>query len=56
VITIPDTDHKTVSGITLSGECLLLQNTLQFNIDEIVRLVGYGFKSGFVDETMKRRL
>jgi hypothetical protein len=56
VITFPDTDHQTVTWITLSGECLLLQNTLQFNIEEIVRLIGYGFKSRFVDETTKRRL
>jgi hypothetical protein len=56
VITFPDTDHKTVTWITLSGECLLLQNTLQFNIEEIVRLIGYCFKSGFVDETTKPRL
>lgn len=56
VICVPCTDNPTVSGVTLSGEYKLLQDTFGFSLEEIVRLIDYGFKSAFVDETLKRRL
>lgn len=34
----------------------MLQNQFGFNIEEIVRMIDYGFKSAFIDETIKRRL
>ncbi|EAY05008.1 adenosine deaminase family protein [Trichomonas vaginalis G3] len=56
VITVPCTDNCTVSGVTLSGEYFLLQNKFGFNVEELVRMMDYGFRSAFVDETLKRRL
>lgn len=56
VICVPCTDNPTVSGVTLSGEYFMLQNTFGFNVEEIVRMMDFGFRSAFVDETLKRRL
>ena len=56
VITVPCTDNPTVSGVTLSGEYFLLQNKFGFNVEELVRMMDYGFRSAFVDETLKTRL
>lgn len=56
VLTVPCTDNPTVSGCTLSGEYFMLQNKFGFNIEELIRMMDYGFRSAFVDETLKRRL
>jgi adenosine deaminase len=56
VLTVPCTDNPTVSGCTLSGEYLMLQEKFGFNVEQLVRMMDYGFRSAFVDETLKRRL
>ena len=56
VITVPCTDNPTVSGCTLSGEYELIQKTFGFSVEQLVRMMDYGFRSAFVDETLKRRL
>jgi len=56
VLTVPCTDNPTVSGCTLSGEYLLLQDKFGFNVEQLVRMMDYGFRSAFIDETLKRRL
>jgi len=56
VITVPCTDNPTVSGCTLSGEYFMIQEKFGFNVEELVRMMDYGFRSAFIDETLKRRL
>ena len=56
VITVPCTDNPTVSGCTLSGEYALIQKTFGFTVEQLVRMMDYGFRSAFIDETLKRRL
>lgn len=56
VITVPCTDNPTVSGCTLSGEYFMLQEKFHFNVEELIRMMDYGFRSAFVDENLKRRL
>ena len=55
-ITVPCTDNPTVSGCTLSGEYFLIQNKFGFNVEELVRMMDYGFRSAFVEEGLKKRL
>eukprot|EP01105_Mastigella_eilhardi_P005487 TRINITY_DN17187_c0_g1_i1.p1 TRINITY_DN17187_c0_g1~~TRINITY_DN17187_c0_g1_i1.p1 ORF type:complete len:761 (-),score=213.98 TRINITY_DN17187_c0_g1_i1:118-2400(-) len=56
VITVPCTDNTTVSNVTLTNEYLLLQDKFGFTVEEIVRLLDYGFRSAFITSTEKRRL
>jgi len=55
-ITVPCTDNTTVSGVTLTGEYMLLHEKFNFTVEEIVRLLDYGFRSAFITSTEKRRL
>lgn len=56
VITVPCTDNPTVSGVTLTHEYELLQNTFGFSIAELLKCMDYGFRSAFVSEAVRRRL
>jgi len=56
VICVPCTDNPTVSGVTLSGEYLLLHQKFGFNVEQIVRLMDYGFRSAFIDKNLQKRL
>ncbi|KAH3760493.1 adenosine deaminase [Pelomyxa schiedti] len=55
-LTVPCTDNTTVSAVTLTGEYMLLHEKFNFNVEEIVRLLDYGFRSAFLTSTEKRRL
>ena len=55
-IVVPCTDNTTVSNCTLSGEYMLIQEKFGFTVEEIVRMLDYGFQSAFVTATEKRRL
>ncbi|OHT08721.1 putative adenosine deaminase [Tritrichomonas foetus] len=50
------TDNPTVSGVTLSGEYLILQDKFDFTIPEIMKVIDYGFRAAFVPEGMIKRL
>jgi len=55
-IVVPCTDNKTMSNCTLTGEYLLYQKTHKFNVEEMLRLIDYGFSAAFMQATHKRRL
>uniref|UniRef100_A0A6B2KYG9 adenosine deaminase n=1 Tax=Arcella intermedia TaxID=1963864 RepID=A0A6B2KYG9_9EUKA len=50
------TDNPTVSGVTLSGEYALVQEKFNFSIEEMVRMIVYGFSVAFVEVTFKKRM
>lgn len=50
------TDNPTVSGITLTNEYQLLQDVFNFSLEEIIRVIDYGFCAAFIEETRKNRL
>jgi adenosine deaminase len=54
--TCPCTNNPTVSGVTLSGEYLLLQNEFGFTVPEILKLIDYGFQAAFVDQLIRKRV
>jgi adenosine deaminase len=54
--TVPCTDNPTVSGVTLSGEYLILHQQFGFGVPDLLKLIDFGFRSAFVDESMKTRL
>eukprot|EP01125_Pyxidicula_operculata_P010697 TRINITY_DN3522_c0_g2_i1.p1 TRINITY_DN3522_c0_g2~~TRINITY_DN3522_c0_g2_i1.p1 ORF type:complete len:537 (-),score=82.12 TRINITY_DN3522_c0_g2_i1:769-2379(-) len=56
VVVVPCTDNPTVSGVTLSGEYHLIQQLFGFNVEEILRMIDYGFSVGFMDITSKSRM
>lgn len=56
VITVPCTDNPTVSGVTLTGEYMLLQEQFGFSVRQIMKMLDYGFRSAFVPEGMRKRL
>jgi len=56
VLTCPCTDNPTVSGVTLSGEFMLLHETFGFSVAEIMKLIDYGFRAAFVPESLRRGL
>lgn len=53
---VPCTDNPTVSGVTLSGEYHLLQETFNFTLPELLKMMDFGFRSAFVSESLKKRL
>ena len=55
-IVVPCTDNTTVSDCTLTGEYMLIQEKFGFTVEEIVRMLDYGFQSAFITATEKRRL
>ncbi|ELR14824.1 adenosine deaminase [Acanthamoeba castellanii str. Neff] len=55
-IVVPCTDNKTMSNCTLTGEYALFQKTHKFNVEEMLRLIDYGFSAAFMQATHKRRL
>jgi adenosine deaminase len=55
-LVVPCTDNTTVSSCDLTGEYMLLQEKFGFGVEEIVRLIDYGFQAAFVTATEKRRL
>lgn len=56
VITVPCTDNPTVSGVTLSGEYFTLYKQFGFKINDILRMMDYGFSSAFVSESVRKRM
>ncbi|EFC39594.1 predicted protein [Naegleria gruberi] len=56
IVLVPCTDNTTVSNVTLSEEYLLIQNQFGFDVKEIVKLIDYGFRSAFLDLSIKNRL
>jgi len=56
LVIVPCTDNTTVSNVTLSEEYMLIHEKFGFNIKEIVRLIDYGFRSAFLDLSIKNRL
>jgi adenosine deaminase len=52
----PCTDNPTVSGVTLSGEYLLLHQKFGFSVADILKMIDFGFRSAFVDDRMGRQL
>jgi len=55
-IIVPCTDNTLISNVTLTGEYMLIQEKFNFTVEEIVRLLDYGFQGAFVSATEKRRL
>jgi len=56
VIVVPCTDNTTVSNCDLTGEYMILIEKFGFNLEEIVRVLDYGFQGAFINATEKRRL
>jgi adenosine deaminase len=56
IICVPCTDNVTVSNVRLSEEYLLLHEKYHFSVPEIVKLLDYGFCSGFMPPISKRRI
>ena len=56
VIVVPCTDNKTVSNVTLSSEYDVLQKKFGFSVENMVRMMDYGFASAFVTPSEKKRL
>lgn len=56
VIVAPSTDNRMVSDVTLTSEYDLLQRSLGFGVEEIVRLLDYGFANAFLSHSERRRL
>jgi len=56
VIIVPCTDNVVVSGITLSHEYMILQEHFDFTLEEIIRIIDYGFKSAFLETSIKNRI
>ncbi|KAL9657953.1 hypothetical protein ABK040_012177 [Willaertia magna] len=56
LVLVPCTDNVTVSAITLTDEYMLIHEQFGFSIKEIVRLIDYGFRSAFLDLSIKKRL
>jgi len=56
VIVVPCTDNTTVSNCDLTGEYMILIEKFGFTLEEIVRVLDYGFQGAFIDATAKRRL
>lgn len=56
VVIVPCTDNTTVSNVTLSGEYLRLHKEKGFAVEEIVRMIDYGFKSAFISYSHRVRL
>nr|CAG4715040.1 unnamed protein product [Naegleria fowleri] len=56
LVLVPCTDNTTVSNVTLSEEYLLIQDKFGFSIKDIIRLIDYGFRSAFLDLSIKNRL
>eukprot|EP01126_Amoeba_proteus_P025416 TRINITY_DN2537_c0_g1_i10.p1 TRINITY_DN2537_c0_g1~~TRINITY_DN2537_c0_g1_i10.p1 ORF type:complete len:454 (-),score=79.61 TRINITY_DN2537_c0_g1_i10:1153-2514(-) len=56
IIVVPCTDNPKVSRITLSSEYVLLQENFDLSVEEIVRLIDYGFSASFLSYSEKRRL
>jgi len=56
VIVVPCCDNTTVSSVTLSGEYFLIQNTFDFGLEEMLRMIDYGFSAAFVSVSTKQRL
>jgi adenosine deaminase len=55
-IVVLSTDNRVVSGVTLSEEFQLIQKVFGFTIEEIVRMIDYGFKASFMEASTKRRI
>lgn len=55
-ICVPCTDNPTVSNTTLTEEYYKIHKTFDFGVEEIVRMIDYGFRSAFIDESLKKRL
>ena len=55
-IVVPCTDNTTVSNCDLTGEYMILIEKFGFSVEEIVRVLDYGFQGAFVNATEKRRL
>jgi len=56
LVLVPCTDNTTVSNVTLSDEYMLIQEKFGFSIKDIVRLIDYGFRSAFLDLSIKNRM
>eukprot|EP01112_Ceratiomyxa_fruticulosa_P016878 TRINITY_DN515_c0_g6_i2.p1 TRINITY_DN515_c0_g6~~TRINITY_DN515_c0_g6_i2.p1 ORF type:complete len:791 (+),score=159.06 TRINITY_DN515_c0_g6_i2:740-3112(+) len=55
-IVVPCTDNPTVSNVLLSTEYEKYQRIFKFTPVEIVRMIDYGFRSGFMSNIQRRRL
>ena len=53
---IPCTDNPTMSGVTLSSEYELIQNTFDIGVEDIIRLIDNGFSAAFLENHVRRRL
>lgn len=53
---VPCTDNPTVSGVTLSGEYYLLQETFNFTLPQLMKMMDFGFRAAFVSPSLKKRL
>jgi adenosine deaminase len=56
VRTVPCTDNPILFGVTLSDEYLQLHEKFGFTVADILKLIDFGFRSAFVDVSMKKRL
>jgi adenosine deaminase len=56
VLVVPCTDNPTVSGVTLSGEYLLIQEKFGFTVPEVVKLIDHGFQAAFVESSFRERM
>eukprot|EP00028_Trichosphaerium_sp_Am-I-7-wt_P002935 CAMPEP_0168539588 /NCGR_PEP_ID=MMETSP0405-20121227/21924_1 /TAXON_ID=498012 /ORGANISM="Trichosphaerium sp, Strain Am-I-7 wt" /LENGTH=739 /DNA_ID=CAMNT_0008569193 /DNA_START=17 /DNA_END=2236 /DNA_ORIENTATION=- len=56
IVIVPCTDNRTVSDCTLSGEYDLIQEKYKFSVENMVRMIDYGWKSTFLGVKKKRRL
>lgn len=56
VVIVPCTDNVTVSGVSLSSEYIVIQDSFDMKPAEILRLIDYGFRSAFLSISHKRRL
>lgn len=56
VFVVPCCDNTTVSDCLLSTEYQIYQEIFKFSVEEIVRMIDYGFVSAFLGVTQKQRL
>jgi adenosine deaminase len=56
VRTVPCTDNRTVSGVTLTGEYMVIQDQLGFKPWEILKLMDNGFSSAFHEHGERSRI
>eukprot|EP01088_Endostelium_zonatum_P015508 TRINITY_DN3839_c0_g1_i1.p1 TRINITY_DN3839_c0_g1~~TRINITY_DN3839_c0_g1_i1.p1 ORF type:complete len:889 (+),score=135.14 TRINITY_DN3839_c0_g1_i1:1-2667(+) len=56
VICVPCTDNRTMSDVSLSDEYESYQLNFGFNVENMLRMMDYGFRAAFMDRVKKQRL